>query len=96
MAEVNRKVSEIHDEALREVSTYYKEFDEYPNLRIYLDKLRTTGEALTKRTTLIFTTDVGPWDVFNAQAREAVPVKDGLVGEGARSVIPERTTGNPD
>lgn len=67
-----QKVAEIQSDAQRVVSGYYKEFNKYPELRIFLDKLRTVAEALKERTTLILDTSEAPWDVFNAEARESV------------------------
>ncbi|MGB2987889.1 MAG: SPFH domain-containing protein [Phycisphaerae bacterium] len=71
MAEVDQKVAAIQTEAERIVSEYYKEFDEYPALRIFLDKLRTVREALRTRTTLILTGGESPWDVFDEETRAA-------------------------
>jgi len=88
MAEVDQKVAEIHTEAERIVSEYYKEFDEYPALRIFLDTLRTLREALKERTTLILTDDQAPWSMFNEKTRAAVPLMklppDGQEGPAAR------------
>ena len=65
-----QKVAEIEAEAQRVVSGYYKEFDQHPELRIFLDKLRTVAEALRERTTLILSTSEAPWDVFNEESRQ--------------------------
>ena len=73
LAAARKKVAAIESEAQRVVSGYYKEFDEHPELRIYLDKLRTNKEALRKRTTLFMTYKQPPWDVFDEAARRAVP-----------------------
>lgn len=67
-----QKVAEIQSDAQRVVSGYYKEFNRHPELRIFLDKLRTVTEALKERTTLILDTSEAPWDVFNQDAREKV------------------------
>lgn len=77
-AEVRRKVEEIRTEADRIVSKYYEEFEEYPNLRMYLDKLATIVLALEGRTTLIFDTAESPFDVFDQEVRESVPRLDGI------------------
>jgi len=69
MAAAQRKVSEIETDAQRVVSGFYKEFDEHPQLRIFLDTLRTVAKALRERTTLILDTQESPWDVFNEPAR---------------------------
>lgn len=83
MAEVDRKVAQIHTEAERVVSEYYKEFDEHPELRIFLDALRTAKKALQERTTLILTDTESPWDVFNQEARARVPSQEGMTKRGA-------------
>ncbi len=83
-AEVRRKVEEIRTEAERIVSDYYKEFEEFPQLRIFLDKLTTVVEALRGRTTLIMDTTESPWDVFDPQARERVPELDGIQNAGTQ------------
>jgi membrane protease subunit HflC len=67
-----QKVAEIQSDAQRVVSGYYKEFNQHPELRIFLDKLRTVAEALKERTTLILDTSEAPWDVFDKDAREKV------------------------
>jgi len=72
MSAARRKVSEIENEAQRVVSAYYEEFKENPELQIFLDKLRTTAEALRKRTTLILSTEVSPYDVFEKHARDRI------------------------
>ncbi|MEK6675658.1 MAG: SPFH domain-containing protein [Planctomycetota bacterium] len=77
MAAARRKVAEVQTDAQEVVSEFYKEFDEHPKLRIFLDKLRTVQNALRQRTSLILDTQQAPWDVL--ETRE--PTK-GL--EGAR------------
>jgi membrane protease subunit HflC len=72
MAAARRKVVEIENEAERVVGEYYQEFNEYPELRIFLDKLRTAKEALYQRTTIIIDTSQSPWDVFDPAARNRV------------------------
>jgi membrane protease subunit HflC len=81
LSEVDKKVAEIKTDAERVVSDYYKEFNEFPYLRIFLDKLRTVREGLKERTTLILPTNEPPWDVFDPEARMRVPVDDKLVQE---------------
>ena len=66
---VNDKVAGIEAEAQRVVNQYYKEFDEHPELRIFLDTLHTLGEALSKRATLIIDTQHAPWDVLDVNQR---------------------------
>lgn len=75
LAAARRKVARIEAEAERVVSEYYKEFDEYPELRIFLDKLRTVANALRERTTVIWSYDETPWDVFKAEARRRIPLR---------------------
>jgi regulator of protease activity HflC (stomatin/prohibitin superfamily) len=72
MAVAQEKAREIETEAEQVVSTYYKEFDEYPELRIFLDKLRVDEQALRERTTLILSPEKAPWDVFSEEARAKV------------------------
>jgi regulator of protease activity HflC (stomatin/prohibitin superfamily) len=72
MSAARRKVAEIENEAQRVVSAYYEEFKEQPELRIFLDSLRTVSEALRKRTTLILDTEITPYDVFRKETRELV------------------------
>ncbi len=69
MAEARRKASEIETEAQRQVSEYYKTFAEYPELRIFLDTLRTVRDALRDRTTLILDTSESPWNIFRTPSR---------------------------
>ena len=75
MGEVRRKVAEIQTDAERVVSDYYKEFDESPELRIFLDKLRTIAEGFRNRATIIWDTTQSPFDVFEAKARADISVK---------------------
>lgn len=83
MAAAQEKVAEIENEADRMVSEYYKEFDKYPELRMFLDKLRTTAEALSERTTLILDAGESPWDVFSEEGRQKVrPAKAGSAAAG--------------
>ncbi len=70
MATARQKVAEIQARAERVVSEYYKEFDRYPELRIFLDELRAVAEALRERTTLVIDTKQAPWNVFDDAARE--------------------------
>jgi membrane protease subunit HflC len=72
LAAAEEKVGTIRAEAERVVGEYYKEFNKHPELRIYLDTLRTVAEALRERTTLILNSSEPPWDVFDAAAREQV------------------------
>lgn len=66
---VNDKVAGIEAQAQRVVNQYYKEFDEHPELRIFLDTLHTLGEALRYRATLIIDTQHAPWDVLDINQR---------------------------
>ncbi|MCH7924196.1 MAG: hypothetical protein IIC51_01545 [Planctomycetes bacterium] len=85
MAAARHKVAEIEASAERVVSEYYKEFDKLPELRIFLDKLRTVANALSSRTTIIFDTSQSPWDIFDADARKRIPQGGGRVD---RSAVP--------
>ncbi|MFQ5590837.1 MAG: hypothetical protein ACE5HE_06730, partial [Phycisphaerae bacterium] len=73
-----KKAEEIKARAQEVVSTYYKEFSRHPELRIFLDKLRTDKQALQQRTTLILTTAESPWDIFDEDARRKIPPADGV------------------
>ncbi|MCO6435624.1 MAG: hypothetical protein J5J06_00875 [Phycisphaerae bacterium] len=73
LAAARQKAAQIEAEAQRVVSGYYKEFDVHPELRIFLDKLRTIRQALRERTTLVIDTKQAPWDVFNAEDRRRIP-----------------------
>lgn len=75
LASVREKVAQIEAEAQWVVSDYYKEFDEHPELRIFLDELRALQEALRRRTTLIMTSDQSPWNLFEEDVRRAIPTK---------------------
>ena len=72
MAAARQKVAEIETNAQVVVGEYYQEFEAYPELRIFLDKLQTVAEALRERTQIILSTDDEPFDVFDPAAREAV------------------------
>ena len=73
-AAARKRAEAIKAEAQEVVSTYYKEFNSHPELRIFLDKLRTTRETLQERTTLILTTTEAPWDIFDEKVRQQIPV----------------------
>lgn len=92
MAAARQKASEIETEAQRVVSDYYKEFNRHPELRIFLDKLRTDKEALGRRTTLILDTSESPWDVFNDKARQELR----LDSEASPSPEEAAATNKPD
>lgn len=79
MAEVNQKVAEITADADRSVSDYYKEFEKYPNFRIFLDNLYAAQQALQERSTLILPSSESPFSVFDEVHRDQVPVKDGIL-----------------
>jgi len=72
LSATRQKVAEIEAEAQRVVSDYYKEFDKYPELRIFLDQLRTTALALRSRTTIVLPAEQPPFNVFNEAARRAI------------------------
>jgi membrane protease subunit HflC len=72
MSAARRRVAEIENEAQKVVSAYYEEFKDNPELRIFLDKLRTVAEGLRKRTTLILDTQTSPYDVFEKSSRDQV------------------------
>jgi len=72
MAAAQQKVAEIQTEAERVVGNYYREFEDHPELRIFLDKLRTVKEALKARTSIIIDDSTKPFDVFDPAERERV------------------------
>lgn len=77
LAAAQEKVGSIKAEAERIVGSYYSEFNKHPELRIFLDKLRTVAEALKERTTLILDASEPPWDVFDEAARAQVGTDGG-------------------
>ncbi len=72
MAAARDKVAKIENEAEKVVSSMYKEFDEHPELRIFLDKLRALEVALSNRATLILDSNAAPWDIVTPEGRSAV------------------------
>lgn len=77
MAEVRGKVAEIETEAERIVSDIYRKFDEHPELRMFLDTMRSNREALQWRTTLILDTETPPWNIWDPEVRSRVPLGTG-------------------
>lgn len=76
MAVAKRKADEIRNEGERIVSELYAQFKEHPDLRIFLDKIKTLEEAFTTNTTIIIDTDFAPIDLFEklpSGGEEAVP-----------------------
>lgn len=76
LAAAQQKAEQIRADAERVVSEYYKEFRQHPELRIFLDKLRSLTEALRERTTLIIDTNTAPFDVMSEAGRKIAPEKD--------------------
>lgn len=95
LAAARQEVADIEAEAQRVVSDYYKEFDRRPDLRIFLDKLRTVAQALRERTTLIITTEESPFDVFDEEARKNIPVSS-TPTSGAGESRPRANARNTD
>lgn len=85
LAVAREKVAQIEAEAQWVVSDYYKEFNEYPELRIFLDKLQALQESLRQRTTLIMTSDKSPWDLFDKDVRQKIP---NMKGSSNRMTVP--------
>ncbi len=77
MAASHQKVARIQAKAQGVVSEYYKDFDQHPELRIFLDLLRTVATALRERTTLVISTDQIPWNIFDAVTREKIVTEGG-------------------
>jgi len=90
LAAAQTKVAEIEAETQRIVSEYYKKFDEYPELRIFLDKLRTTTMALKERATLILDTSGPPFDLFREEFIHAIE------GPSSQGALPTADTGGED
>lgn len=86
MAAARQKVEEIRAEAQQVVSGYYKEFDAYPELRIFLDQLRTIGQALKERTTLFIDTGESPWNIFNKDTRRDVALSGDTTNAAIKTV----------
>lgn len=86
LAAAREKTAEIETEAQRVVSDYYKEFNEHPELRIFLDTLRTVEDALRERTTLIMTADQNPITVFDEEFRRKIPRGGSLSTDGDSAV----------
>jgi membrane protease subunit HflC len=93
MATARKKAAEIETEAERVVSDYYKEFNEYPELRIFLDTLRTVAEALSQRTTLILDSEQAPFSVFSEEGRRSFYTDD---EKSAAKVEPGANNTNSD
>ncbi len=72
LAAAQQKAEEIRSEAERVVSEYYKEFSQYPELRIFLDKLRAVKDSLRERTTLIIDTENPPFDIMQKENRKNI------------------------
>ena len=64
LAAAQTKVAEIDAESHRVVGEYYKRFQEYPELQIFLDKLKSAVNALRTRSTIILDTSGPPFDLF--------------------------------
>lgn len=65
MAVAKRRADEIRNEGEKIVSELYAEFEEYQDLRIFLDKIRTFEEAFSDNTTFVLDTRFPPIDLFN-------------------------------
>jgi membrane protease subunit HflC len=84
-AAAHKKSEEIKADAQEVVSKYYEEFKSHPELRIFLDKLRTDREALQERTTLILTTAKSPFDIFDEEQRKLIPLRRGVTGAAGKT-----------
>jgi membrane protease subunit HflC len=69
LAVAERKVADIRSEGLARVGQIYESFADYPELRIFLDKLRALEKILENRSTLILDTKFAPADLFNEESR---------------------------
>lgn len=95
MAEVRRKVASIRTEADELVSKSYEEFEDYPRLRMYLDSLRGLKTALSERATIILDQSQPPFNLFSADERNQVPIRDGVT-EKSSAGSSARAQGNSD
>ena len=73
MAVAVRKADEIRNQGRKQVSEIYAQFREYPELRIFLDKLNALEESFSQDTTLILDQRFPPIDLF--QTAERSPIK---------------------
>ncbi len=64
MSVAQRKADEIRNEGQKKISEIYAQFEEYPELRIFLDKLGAFRESLQDDTTLILDKNDPPIDLF--------------------------------
>ncbi len=79
VALANRKASEYANDTQKKIGEIYQQYNEYPELRIFLDQIRAVGEALKERTTLIMDTEMPPMNLFDPEKRlnGSVPTGDG-------------------
>lgn len=95
LAVAERKVADIRSEGLARVGQIYESFSEYPELRIFLDKLRALEKILETRSTLILDTKFAPADLFDEQSRLSIqnlrldvppePAPQAVVGEATET-----------
>jgi modulator of FtsH protease HflC len=70
LAVAKRKADEIRNLGQRTVSEIYKEFQEFPELRIFLDKINALQLGFNENTTLILDTRDVPIDLFEMEEGE--------------------------
>lgn len=92
LAAAQSKVAEIDAESHRIVGEYYKRFNQYPELQIFLDKLKSNINALKARSTIILDTSGPPFDLFqedfmrpagDSSAESSPPAEDAENSEAA-------------
>ena len=83
LAAARQKVAEIETEAQRVIGEYYKEFNSHPELRIFLDQLRTLEDTLQTRTTIIFDQSTPPFNLFDEAVRKEVGTGESLGREAS-------------
>lgn len=83
MAAAQKEADEIVAQAQEVVGEYYKEFNQYPELRIFLDYLDSVGKALRQRATIVFDTTAPPWNVFDPDVRQRVGDRAGATVDDA-------------
>lgn len=67
LAVAERLAEGIEAEANREVGEYYKEFASNVELRLFLDQLEATREALRERTTLVLDSAIAPFGLIDLE-----------------------------
>ena len=87
LAVVEQVKADLEVKANREIGDFYRNFNENPELRIYLDGIDSLRRGLATRTTLILHPTIWPWSLTQPEVREMFrPGADG----GALDSVPTR------